>query len=238
MKRRTTAVFVVLIACGCAPRQAQPAQRTVAIQTAPEPTEATPPSVNDAGVLPTGELGVLDPMRLPRGIRLERPREYMVAEVQALEKLLEQTPLNAPDRPTLVRRIAIDYFELFLKLQSENAESITATLANAQKYFDYQVSGKNALDFYVYGLLCEVKGDFTGAERAYQEALAHSDVTANVSARAHYGRALLAERRGDTSQAQEEYERAATLLSGMGHEEPRDRELRDKVMAKVGSTTR
>jgi tetratricopeptide (TPR) repeat protein len=229
----TTVVSVTSLGCSSGGSSRTP-PRTVAIESPPvDAPENTPPPESDAGAETETEAGVLDPLRLPRSIRLERPREYMVAEVQALEKLLEQTPATAPDRPTLVRRIAISYFELFLKLQNESAESIAVTLSRSEKYFDYQASGRTAADFYVYGLLREVKGDFSGAERAYQQALAKGDASADVSARAHYGRALLAERRGNAALAQEEYKRAVDALTMLGDEQPRDRELRAKIVAKT-----
>lgn len=230
---RALAFSVLLVAC--APERSRPTStpHTVAVEAPPaeDPEPAAPPP-SDAGVVNEGELQVLDPVRLPRSINLGRPREYMVGEVQALEKLLEQTPATAPDRPALTRRIAVSYFELFLKLQNESAEAIALTLSRSEKYFGYASSGLDSASFYVYGLVREVRGDFSGAERAYQQALAQS-ASSEVAARAHYGRALLAERRGQAGQAQEEYKRAVDSLTTLGYERPEDRELRRKITERL-----
>jgi tetratricopeptide (TPR) repeat protein len=233
---RALALSVLLVACAPARSQPTPAPHTVAVEAPPTvaPEPAPPPAASDGGEVPTGELEVLDPVRLPRSINLGRPREYMVAELEALEKLLEQTPPTAPDRPALTRRIAISYFELFLKLQNGTAEGIAITLSRSEKYFGYASSGLDSTSFYVYGLLREIRGDFSGAERAYQQALAQqSGLSDEVAARAHYGRALLAERRGQASVAQEQYKRAVDSLTTLGYERPEDRELRRKITERL-----
>lgn len=232
---RTLALALSLSIAGCAPARSQPAPapHVVAVEAPPpEAPEPSDPPANDAGALPEGELQVLDPLRLPRSINLGRPREYMLAEVQALEKLLEHTPATSPDRPTLTRRLAVSYFELFLKMQNESAESIARALSRSEEYFGY-ASGLDAVSFYVYGLVREVRGDFSGAERAFQQALAQSGVSADVAARAHYGRALLAERRGQANLAQEEYKHAVDSLTMLGNERPEDQELRRKITARM-----
>ncbi|MEO6418345.1 MAG: hypothetical protein ABIP39_03005, partial [Polyangiaceae bacterium] len=98
------------------------------------------------------------PERDQRKNRLaSRAKALLVTEIQGLESLFRSTPKNAPDRPTLARRLAEDYVELesaaFREKTQANQADQVMKLARKKAIDNYTLI---VTDYPTYGQLDEV----------------------------------------------------------------------------------
>ncbi len=118
-----------------------------------------------------------------------RNRGMMVTELQGLTTLLSSTPPNAPDRPTLIRRIAEDYAELERAVITASGPMDPLARSARTKAIDFytQLEGfptypKLDEALYFKGLELEMGGYLTNARRAYLDLIRKSPQSKLVSA--------------------------------------------------------
>jgi TolA-binding protein len=133
---------------------------------------------------PTPSLGVgssfgsnprtINAARDPRVKNHARARALMITELQGLTTLLSSTPSAAPDRPSLIRRIAEDYAELERAALATGGPTDPVAKSSRTKAIDFYTQLEAfptypKLDeaLYFKGLELEMGGDLTNARRAY-----------------------------------------------------------------------
>ncbi len=103
-----------------------PAKQPVQVaESEPEPALVAVP--NDTAKAADADLTelVIDPRKSrwsPRALQL------VVTEIQGLEALFASVPLNSPDRPRLMRRLAEDYYELVSAARRDKQKATTLSL--------------------------------------------------------------------------------------------------------------
>jgi hypothetical protein len=158
--------------------------------------------------------------------------ELLTAELNALERLLAATPESSPDYATLLRRIAYDHFELYLREMETDAARAKQSLARADELFGRVPAGAlppTEETLYIMGLVREQRANFSGARQAYAAAAADPTGTADVVARAYFGLALLAELSGATAEAARAYDDARDWLARLGLTRDEDRDLYARI---------
>jgi TolA-binding protein len=155
---------------------------------APEPPPLPPPPASPrplviaAASFPFPSSPELEALRDPRRAGPQKPRALLVTEIQGLESLFAATPREAPDRPTLVHRLAEEYVELVraaLRDHDERAAKIVVAGRRAAiAYYTRLVneypgwchagtSGCADETRYLAGLEYERAGDLDHARRLY-----------------------------------------------------------------------
>jgi tetratricopeptide (TPR) repeat protein len=155
------ALFFLMLACG----SSDPAPQHVEIQ--PLPTVATPPSATPTTTVAMQvEPRDIDDVRDLRRMRGRAPA-LVRTEVKGLESLLAATPMNSPDRPQILRRLAESYVEL--RKQGEPGASAKAIQNYSELVKAYPNYAQIDEAYYYLALEYELSGDLTNARRNYFE---------------------------------------------------------------------
>jgi tetratricopeptide (TPR) repeat protein len=198
-------ILALLAACSGA-RQPEPATRldtTASDYQSPwgeDPAEdAGPPAEVATPVTPRGSSALGSLVRDPRGGRPPRATALVATEQQGLERLLQSTPRQSPDRPLLLRRIAEGYVELAASSDTKPA------LQKAIEYYstlvrDYPSYVQIDEVLYYRGLACERAGDLQEARRSYFELIQKAPTSSFVPlAYLAFGELFFAEATADPS---------------------------------------
>jgi len=112
------------------------------------------------------------PARDPRMIaRKPRSRALLLTELAGLERLLDVTKKNAPDRPGLIRRVAETHSELaFTSSGAEAAKSRDEAIRHFTTLMDdYPNYPQRDENLYYLGLAHEMNGNLPHARKTYYE---------------------------------------------------------------------
>ena len=212
--RGALGIASLVAACGspAQPPVVEAVVSPVASSAAPVPSAAEPradpapaPRVEPRGVPGNWTLAV--PERDPRkSVAMPRGTALVKVEAQQLQRLLDATKPNAPDRPALLRRVAESYVELSRSLARDGATQ-DAQVARALALSRYQdlendhpTFAKMDEVFYFHALELEMAHDLMGARKTYYELIKrHPSSTYVGPAYFAFGEMFHAEADGDPS---------------------------------------
>jgi tetratricopeptide (TPR) repeat protein len=204
--------LVAAFALGCAKSPGRGVTAPPPAETAAPPVEASAPPTEPAPIADEAEpepivtqadpepTPIAEPAPSPKALgsgrdprplaSQQRPREYLVAEIQALERLFAATSKTAPDRAFVLRRLAENYVELGYAAQRFNDSTgpkvVVAARKKAIEHYrrlrsEYPTFEKLDEVLYYLGYEYERGGDLANARAMYRQLVSEFPSSAYVA---------------------------------------------------------
>lgn len=178
----------------------------------------------------------LTPERVPSAFQRARPRELLLAEVEALERLINAIDSMHQDYADVRERAAAGCFELYLaEVAADDASARAALARGAAHLASVSLGGatQDAARLYLRGLVLEQTGALSEARDAYSAAVRVGGGPSDM-ARVHHALGLHAMLAGEEQRARAEFERASELVlraPGAPHERLLARAIDERAAA-------
>lgn len=171
-------------------------------------------SCSDSAVVEPGSPPALTPERVPSAFQRPRPRDKVLLDIEALERLLQAIDPSHQDYADVLERTADACFELYLAEAAVDRTRSRAALERAAAHLAGVSPGaatQDAARLYLRGLVFEQTGALAQAKEAYTAAIRVGGQPSDM-ARVHYALGLHARLDGDEPRARSELARARELV--------------------------